>query len=370
MDLLIAPYTVIKEQADKAPVTGTPGWATDGNPSVNKPATQWPAYAFNAIQEELASLILSAGLDLNRNDNTQVLSALQKMLAPLAALESPTFTGNPQAPTPEPTDVSNRLATTAFVHAAVALRAAGQCRLVLSGGSIALVPFAGNQLYINGSNRSIPGAGISLAPAGLTVGTTYYIYAYWAGSAIALEASATGHSTDPSSGVEIKSGDATRTLVGMARPVSGPAWKDDIDNRYVLSWFNRRLKASRKQLTANVTLTAAGPAEVSTSLRNDFICWENGVTSAAASGAAQIGASSTFAFRLALNGAAIGNWLYGANLLASNAATALGLTDLSPDVPEGANYITLAYTRGSGSGNADVTGTFNGNTNVQVQIQG
>ncbi len=244
------------------------------------------------------------------------------------------------------------------------------CRLSLSGGSVVLSPFGGNQLSINGVNRTLPIAGVALAPAGLTVGTVYYIYAYWTGTAIALEASVTGHSTDATTGVEIKTGDATRSLVGMVRIVTGPAFKDDFDNRYVLSWFNRQLKASRKQLTANVSLSAAGPAEVSTSLRNDFICWANGVTSAAASGAAQIGASSTFAFRLALNGAAIGNWMYGANLLASNAATALGLTDLSPDVPEGANYITLAYTRGSGSGNADVTGTFNGNTNVQVQIQG
>ena len=247
---------------------------------------------------------------------------------------------------------------------------ATHCRLTLSGASLVLSPLGGNQLYIGGVNRVIPGAGVSLAATGLTVGTVYYIYAYWTGTAIALEASTTGHSTDASTGVEIKTGDATRTLVGMARPVTGPAWKDDFDNRYVLSWFNRQLKGSRKQLTANVSLSAAGPAEVSANLRNDFICWANGVASATASGAAQIGASSTYAFRLSLNGSAIGNWMYGANLLASNAATALGLTDLSPVVPEGANYITLAYTRGSGSGNADVTGTFNGNTNVQVQILG
>ena len=54
MDLLIAPYTVTKEQADTAPATGTPGWATDGNPATNKPATQWPAYAFNAMQEAVS----------------------------------------------------------------------------------------------------------------------------------------------------------------------------------------------------------------------------------------------------------------------------------------------------------------------------
>jgi hypothetical protein len=80
MDLLIAPYTVTKEQADTAPATGTPGWATDGNPATNKPATQWPAYAFNGMQEELVSVILGGGQTLNRNDNTLLLKAIQALI--------------------------------------------------------------------------------------------------------------------------------------------------------------------------------------------------------------------------------------------------------------------------------------------------
>ncbi len=99
MDLLIAPYTVTKEQADAAPATGTPGWATDGNPSTNKPATQWPAYAFNAMQEELVALIQGGGQTLNRNDNTLLFKAVKALiesnLERFAPLESPEFTGTP-----------------------------------------------------------------------------------------------------------------------------------------------------------------------------------------------------------------------------------------------------------------------------------
>ncbi|OWT67877.1 phage tail protein [Achromobacter marplatensis] len=76
----------MKEQADTAPAAGTPGWATDGNPATNKPATQWPAYAFNAMQEELTGVIQGSGLVLNRSDNTLLLKAIQKMIA--AALEN------------------------------------------------------------------------------------------------------------------------------------------------------------------------------------------------------------------------------------------------------------------------------------------
>lgn len=79
MDLLIAPYTVAKGRADTAPVTGTPGWATDGNPGTNTPATQWPAYAFNGIQEELMTLVSRAGLDPDRFDNTQVAKAVESL---------------------------------------------------------------------------------------------------------------------------------------------------------------------------------------------------------------------------------------------------------------------------------------------------
>lgn len=77
MDLLIAPYTVSKAQADGAPTTGVPGWATDGNPATNTPATQWPAYAFNAVQEELTNLIVGGGLALSRSDNSLVLRAVR-----------------------------------------------------------------------------------------------------------------------------------------------------------------------------------------------------------------------------------------------------------------------------------------------------
>ncbi|WZB76919.1 phage tail protein [Achromobacter insuavis] len=91
MDLLIAPYTVTKEQADAAPATGTPGWATDGNPSTNKPATQWPAYAFNAMQEELTGVILGGGLALNRSDNSLLLKAIQKLIGAAVATRAPIY---------------------------------------------------------------------------------------------------------------------------------------------------------------------------------------------------------------------------------------------------------------------------------------
>ncbi|WP_199771002.1 pyocin knob domain-containing protein [Achromobacter sp. AONIH1] len=80
MDLLIAPGTVDAAHADKAPATGTPGWATDGNPATGTPATLWPAYAFNAMQEELSTVIKQAGISLSRGDNTQLHAAINALI--------------------------------------------------------------------------------------------------------------------------------------------------------------------------------------------------------------------------------------------------------------------------------------------------
>ncbi len=79
MDRLIATNTVPVGSGDTAPVTGTPGQATDGNPATNVPATRFPAYAFNALQEELAGVILGAGLALDRNNNAQLLAAVRAL---------------------------------------------------------------------------------------------------------------------------------------------------------------------------------------------------------------------------------------------------------------------------------------------------
>ncbi|QCS66969.1 phage tail protein [Achromobacter denitrificans] len=71
-----------QERADTAPATGTPGWATDGNPATNTPATQWPAYAFNAIQAELMGVIQAPGdIDPDRHDNGQVAAAIKRLIA-------------------------------------------------------------------------------------------------------------------------------------------------------------------------------------------------------------------------------------------------------------------------------------------------
>lgn len=79
MDRLIATNSVNSGAADVAPVTGTPQFATSGNPGTGIPATVLPAYAFNAIQEELIAVIAAAGIATNRTNNAQVLAAIRAL---------------------------------------------------------------------------------------------------------------------------------------------------------------------------------------------------------------------------------------------------------------------------------------------------
>jgi hypothetical protein len=149
----------------------------------------------------------------------------------------------------------------------------GRCRLALSGSNLVLSPYAGNQLVINGSVSVIPDAGVSLAPTGLAAGTFYYIYAFMNAGTMTLEASTTGHSTQAGTGVEIKTGDATRTLVGAAYTDAGPAWADTDTKRWVLSWFNRRTRSGSSAFTALRSTTSTTNAEISAEIRCNYISW-------------------------------------------------------------------------------------------------
>lgn len=151
-----------------------------------------------------------------------------------------------------------------------------QCRLVFSSPNVVLMPVDGDKLSINGTIRAIPGAGVSLAPTGLTPSTLYYVYAYWTGSAIALEASTTGYSISSSGSTKwqaVKTGDATRALVGMVRPVTGPAFTDVEYQRFVASYYNRRRREVRNWLTSAVSKTATSASELNSGARIEFICW-------------------------------------------------------------------------------------------------
>lgn len=126
---------------------------------------------------------------------------------------------------------------------------------------------------INGVSQVIPSAGVTLANTGLTAATLYYIYAYMDGATMTLEASATGHAQH-TDGVEIKSGDATRSLVGMVYTGAGtPGTFQTVP--YILSWYNRMARYAHATYATDRSSTVVPFTEMSASERAYFLVWES-----------------------------------------------------------------------------------------------
>jgi len=135
----------------------------------------------------------------------------------------------------------------------------GQCRLsVVSATSLKLSPFNGQNLTINGAVEQVPSAGITISNTGLAASTRYYVYAAMSGGSMALELSATGHEQS-ATGVEVKTGDASRTLVGMIYTTANTPGQfvDTGANRNLANWFNRRqINAATGTIVDTTTNTA------------------------------------------------------------------------------------------------------------------
>ncbi|WP_454703464.1 hypothetical protein [Achromobacter pestifer] len=153
--------------------------------------------------------------------------------------------------------------------------AGGQCRLaVASATSLVLSPYGGRTLAINGALQLIPSAGVSITNASLAASRLYYVYAFMNGSNMTLELSTTGHSAHDS-GVEIKTGDVTRSLVGMVYTSATSQFVDSAADRLCLNWFNRRSISAGQVLNSYTTFTNTAINELNGTLRARFLAWKD-----------------------------------------------------------------------------------------------
>ena len=163
---------------------------------------------------------------------------------------------------------------------ALATSIPAQCRLqVDSTTQISLQRYQGSQIAIKtGSTWGvmvIPSSGPTLANTGLTAATKYYIYAFNNSGTLALEASTTGHATDSDVGVEIKSGDATRTLVGMVFMDAGTpgTFVSSAVKRWCINWFNRSGLDMVNTYSADRSSSSTSFAELNSEIRLQFLTW-------------------------------------------------------------------------------------------------
>lgn len=150
----------------------------------------------------------------------------------------------------------------------------GQCLLSLVGGNLTLIRRDGRYLFAGGAFRTVPATPLTLAATGLSAGTLYYIYAHddnGDGVLDVLEASTTAPAQDATHGHLIKTGAASRSLVGMARPIAGPAWVDQPAKRFVRSWFNRRGESLIGNPVSGVGTTSATYTELGAGNRVEWL---------------------------------------------------------------------------------------------------
>jgi hypothetical protein len=122
----------------------------------------------------------------------------------------------------------------------------------VSSTQLKFAPYKGDRIKINGTVYAIPSAGIAglnntgiylngVAGQNLVASGLYYVYCFNNAGVLTADFS-TGRATSATAGnvgTEIKSGDDTRSLIGMIYTTAANQFSDAPGARYVRSWFNR-----------------------------------------------------------------------------------------------------------------------------------
>lgn len=245
----------------------------------------------------------------------------------------------------------------------------GQCRLSKSGSNLLLLPFKGNLLTINSGAVQIPDAGVTLSTGGLSASTLYYIYAFMNSGTMTLEAVVTAYATQAGTGVTIKTGDATRTLVGMASTDGSVAWADSATQRFVRSYFNDPGINLLNSFTTARTTASGSFTELNTEIRVNFLVWTGETIQLNLTGTVQPASAATATSAIALDSTTVADDAYGvaSTGVAGNFIYPLGMTLFKAGLTEGSHFATLL---GFTSGGTTGTWTGSGSAGSRTTMRG
>jgi hypothetical protein len=211
-----------------------------------------------------------------------------------------------------------------------------------------LMPFNGECVsFPDGTVLDIPSSGVAVDNTGLSSDTVYYAYAYDDSGSLALEFSTTGHSRDANTGIEIKTGDATRVLVGaVGTNASTPGQLlDSATARQVASWHNRRPRQLLSKFTQERTTTASSFTEVNVEIRCGFFSWGDAVSAAFSS---SVNCAATTWTGISLDGSS--SVIFVTATQASAGGGELPVAPSGTFIPsEGDHYLTILAVRASGT---------------------
>jgi hypothetical protein len=226
----------------------------------------------------------------------------------------------------------------------------------VSATALSFKPYNGDRIKINGVVYPIPSAGIAgltpptsvfkegVAAQPLVANTTYYVYAFNNAGTITADFSTTGHATSATAGnvgVEIKSGNDTRTLIGLIRTNASAQFQNDAANRLVISWFNRMNIGGLGAHTNGATTGSASYVELTTLARMFFLTWgEEAVFGCVLGSCGASGAGGNVSINLGLdNITPVWNADLAGTSAAANSPISFGATALVT-ASEGFHYVT------------------------------
>jgi hypothetical protein len=219
-------------------------------------------------------------------------------------------------------------------------------RLTYSSSSqLIFKPYKGDRIKINGTIYQIPSAGIAglgntnifldgVAGRTLAANTVYRVYCFNNAGVLTADYSTTAHATSATAGnvgTEIKSGDDTRSLIGLIVTSGSATFYDTQQSRFMRSWFNPPNLTAQSAFVSGAVSTynawvqiAAGPICVlwaNETAHIQFMCrfWNTNIGQnhyfASAMDGSAIGASA-----IITNNSANSNSVFVGTLLAGGAA--------------------------------------------------
>lgn len=242
----------------------------------------------------------------------------------------------------------------------------------VSATQIRLDPLDGNTIWVytaaaGWARRAIPSAGITAANTNTYIDGvsgqslvgggspgTYYVYLFDNSGTLTLDFSTTAPAVDATSGLKIKTGVATRLLIGMVRMNSSTPGQFQSGNSLVLSWYKRRnLQVTGTALSAAST-ASTGFVELQAAAEAKFQSWAEEAIQAVFVGNAYMDAvGRVFYNYVTIDGIStvIGALVAGTSYanLAQLDATCGGFAT----VTDGHHYVTLAAKVSAGTGNWD-----------------
>ena len=245
--------------------------------------------------------------------------------------------------------------------------------------SVQLLPKGGDLVTIAGVSYAIPSGGVSstitncsvngVAAQTLSNSTLYYAYLYNNAGTLTIDFSTTGHVTDVTAGnigVEIKSGDNSRTLIGMVYPLTGPV----LQTLLVLSWANKAELSSTAHFTTARSTSSATYVEINSEIRVPFLVWSGDSAITAINGAVGGGGPCNVATAIAFNGATPDDAFTECILYSNTYLAPANVSFLRSGLTEGYNYATLVGLSSSGSVSWSGGNTAGSRTTLTVGVRG